>query len=97
MQRALIQYKNPNNYELVHEALVKAHRTDLIGFDKKCLIHPKGKTDHTVNSASRNARSERQISEMEKKYGISFEKYDRMRQAQEKTDKKKPGNRGRKK
>ncbi len=41
MQRALIQYRNPKNYELVHEALVKAGREDLIGFDKKCLIRPR--------------------------------------------------------
>ena len=41
MQRALIQYRNPKNYELVHEALMKAHREDLIGFDKKCLIRPR--------------------------------------------------------
>ena len=40
MQRALIQYRNPKNYALVHEALVKAGRTDLIGYDKKCLIKP---------------------------------------------------------
>ena len=40
MQRALIQYRNPKNYALVHEALVKAGRTDLIGFDKACLIKP---------------------------------------------------------
>ncbi len=41
MQRALIQYRNPKNYELVEEALKLAHREDLIGFDKKCLIRPK--------------------------------------------------------
>ena len=41
MQRALIQYRNPKNYDLVHEALVQAHREDLIGFDKKCLIRPR--------------------------------------------------------
>ncbi|MBQ6807305.1 MAG: YgiQ family radical SAM protein [Lachnospiraceae bacterium] len=41
MQRALIQYRNPNNYDLVYEALVKAGREDLIGFDKKCLIRPR--------------------------------------------------------
>jgi len=40
MQRALIQYRNPKNYALVHEALVKAGRTDLIGYDKRCLIRP---------------------------------------------------------
>ncbi len=41
MQRALIQYRNPKNYHLVVEALTKAGRTDLIGFDKKCLIRPR--------------------------------------------------------
>lgn len=40
MQRALIQYRNPKNYYLVHEALVKEGRTDLIGFTKHCLIKP---------------------------------------------------------
>ena len=41
MQRALIQYRNPKNYDLVYEALTTAGRTDLIGFDKKCLIRPR--------------------------------------------------------
>lgn len=41
MQRALIQYRNPKNYDLVREALIKAGRQDLIGFDKKCLITPR--------------------------------------------------------
>ena len=41
MQRALIQYRNPKNYELVEEALKLAHREDLIGYDKKCLIRPR--------------------------------------------------------
>ena len=41
MQRALIQYRNPKNYDLVREALVLAGRTDLIGFDKQCLIRPR--------------------------------------------------------
>ncbi len=43
MQRALIQYRNPKNQDLVVEALNLAGRTDLIGFDKKCLVRPKGK------------------------------------------------------
>ncbi|MEG0593522.1 MAG: DUF3362 domain-containing protein, partial [Coprobacillus sp.] len=42
MQRALIQYKNPKNYHLVHEALTEAKRQDLIGFDSRSLIRPKG-------------------------------------------------------
>ena len=41
MQRALIQYRNPKNYDLVYEALMKEGRQDLIGFDKKCLIKPR--------------------------------------------------------
>ena len=40
MQRALMQYWIPGNRPLVREALRLAHRTDLIGFDKKCLVHP---------------------------------------------------------
>ena len=38
MQRALIQYRNPKNYYLVREALLAAHREDLIGSGPKCLI-----------------------------------------------------------
>jgi len=41
MQRALIQYKAPRNYDLVYEALSAANRTDLIGYGSKCLIRPK--------------------------------------------------------
>jgi uncharacterized radical SAM protein YgiQ len=44
MQRALIQYRNPNNYNLVRDALIKAGRSDLIGFGKQCLIRPVKKT-----------------------------------------------------
>ena len=40
MQRALIQYRRPENYELVKEALLREHREDLIGYDKRCLIRP---------------------------------------------------------
>lgn len=41
MQRALMQYRNPKNYDLVKEALERAGRTDLIGFGPQCLIRPK--------------------------------------------------------
>ena len=40
MQRALMQYRDPKNYALVKEALIKAGRTDLIGFTPQCLIRP---------------------------------------------------------
>ena len=42
MQRALIQYRNPKNRELVEEALTLAGRRDLIGYGPKCLIRPAG-------------------------------------------------------
>ncbi|MBQ4045656.1 MAG: YgiQ family radical SAM protein, partial [Lachnospiraceae bacterium] len=41
MQRALVQYRNPDNYDLVKEALIKTGRTDLIGFGPECLIRPR--------------------------------------------------------
>lgn len=62
MQRALIQYRNPKNYDLVHEALVKAGREDLIGFDKKCLIKPRkmhtdGGWDKKTSKSDKNSNS----------------------------------------
>lgn len=62
MQRALIQYRNPKNYELVREALVKAGRTDLIGSGPTCLIHAParvhgsgGKDARRISAAKVNA------------------------------------------
>ena len=56
MQRALIQYRNPPNYDIVLEALKKAGRMDLVGYDKHCLLRPKrhgGKNQGTSYSKSR--------------------------------------------
>ncbi|MBQ9934872.1 MAG: YgiQ family radical SAM protein [Lachnospiraceae bacterium] len=69
MQRALIQYRNPKNYDLVHEALTIAKRTDLIGFDKKCLIRPRkndkdfrpNKEGTGKNTSSRSKNGDRQM------------------------------------
>lgn len=55
MQRALIQYRSPENYELVKEALIKAHREDLIGFDKQCLIPPR-LIKHSSKKPNRDAK-----------------------------------------
>lgn len=41
MQRALIQYRNPKNYQLVMEALRQEERMDLVGFEPHCLIRPR--------------------------------------------------------
>lgn len=54
MQRALMQYKSPRNYELVLEALKKAGREDLIGYDKKCLIKPKHNGKYFENKKKNN-------------------------------------------
>lgn len=53
MQRALIQYRDPRNYELVKEALQKTGRTDLIGFDKNCLIPPRKIVRHAKKKRRR--------------------------------------------
>lgn len=58
MQRALIQYRNPKNYELVYEALTAAGRTDLIGFDKKCLIRPKRTSGNSKNDIQKKNNQE---------------------------------------
>ena len=59
MQRALIQYKRTENYDIVKEALIKAHREDLIGFGPNCLIPPrkinsKHKSNKTGKKNERN-------------------------------------------
>ncbi len=62
MQRALIQYRNPNNYELVKEALIKGGREDLIGFDKKCLIRPRNNQRDKGGKAETRQNNSRSLS-----------------------------------
>ena len=59
MQRALIQYRNPKNYELVKEALHLAGREDLIGFDKKCLIRPRKLAADAEDASSRYKKKDK--------------------------------------
>ncbi len=42
MQRALLQFRYPENYRQVEKALISANRQDLIGYSQKCLIKPRG-------------------------------------------------------
>lgn len=58
LQRALMQYFNPKNYDLVYEALKKAGRHDLIGTSPKCLIKPKNNMPNT-NQQSRGKYAEK--------------------------------------
>lgn len=75
MQRALLQFKNPKNYNIVYDALVKAGREDLIGNGPKCLIRDKnsfGKGNNHSNhksggKKSRNENSGRRESEDKKR------------------------------
>lgn len=52
MQRALLQYRKKENYDIVHQALEDCGRTDLIGFTENCLIKP-SKEEAIQNSLHR--------------------------------------------
>ena len=54
MQRALLQYRKPENYDLVKEALLRAHREDLIGFGENCLIPPRKMGGQKQNGSRKN-------------------------------------------
>lgn len=70
MQRALIQYRNPKNYDLVFEALTKAGRTDLIGYDKKCLIRPPKGTLVKNNCSYSNEMGNKKAVSLKKGVGL---------------------------
>ena len=57
MQRALIQFRRPENYDLVKEALLREHREDLIGFGPQFLIPPRKPSDKPPVKASKNNNS----------------------------------------
>ena len=54
MQRALLQYKNPDNYKLVCEALKYAGRQDLIGYGPNCLVRPEKNTQRSFENGKNN-------------------------------------------
>ena len=70
MQRALIQYRNPKNRELVEEALKMAGRTDLIGYGPKCLLRPEGGRPPSNRKCAKEAgKKTRTIRNIHKKKG----------------------------
>ncbi len=72
MQRALIQYRNPKNYDLVLEALKSADRMDLVGFEKQCLIRPRQKFSAPVKPAVKGPKKKKKaIRNIHKKKGKS--------------------------
>ena len=56
LQRALLQYGKPENAPLVREALVAAHREDLIGTGKDCLVRPESFKPHSKNQGNNQNR-----------------------------------------
>jgi len=56
MQRALLQFSRPENYERVREALIKAGRQDLIGYGPACLIRPYKKKHREKTSSTRSRK-----------------------------------------
>ena len=70
MQRTLIQYRNPKNYELVREALKLAGREDLIGYDKKCLIKPRKPAGGPANQQNKQDRQKASAKNMPAKNTI---------------------------
>ena len=59
LQRALIQYRNPRNADLVREALRRAGRDDLIGYDERCLVRPAKKQEMPEKRKERGKRGKR--------------------------------------
>ena len=54
LQRALLQYGKPENAPLVREALIAAHREDLIGTGKDCLVRPENSFKPQGKNQGRN-------------------------------------------
>lgn len=58
MQRALLQYRDPKNYQLILKALKQANRLNLVGFGTNCLIKPtKGENKNGNNLKRKNSIS----------------------------------------
>ena len=53
MQRALLQWKRPENHALIRQALRSCGREDLIGFSPKCLVPPAGDREKRFSSRPR--------------------------------------------
>lgn len=69
LQRALLQYFNPKNQKLVEEALKRAKRYDLIGFDSKCLIKPSVQNNRNVPNKNNSKRSNSNYSRSKNRNG----------------------------
>ncbi len=62
LQRALLQYNRPQNANLVREALIKAGRTDLIGYGSECLVRPAHTEKKTVSNSKKSSNNKKKES-----------------------------------
>ncbi|MDM0470908.1 YgiQ family radical SAM protein [Clostridium perfringens] len=103
MQRALLQFKNPKNYNIVYDALVKAGREDLIGNGPKCLIRDKnsfgkgnnhsnhkssGRKNKNENSVRRESEDKKRSSHSKKQRGNKSRGFDQKSQRSSKGKKR---------
>lgn len=103
MQRALLQFKNPKNYNIVYDALVKAGREDLIGNGPKCLIRDKnsfrkgnnhsnhksgGRKNRNENSGRRESEDKKRSSHSKKQRGNKSRGFDQKSQRSSKGKKR---------
>lgn len=98
MQRALIQYRNPQNYDLVKEALLKAGREDLIGFGPKCLIPPRkekwrekqGETKKQIQSKQNKSKQNKSKQNSQKNSSQNTKNVKKAKKSKKKTCEKSP-------
>ncbi len=75
IQRALMQYKNPENRELVLEGLKMTGRMDLVGFGPKCLIRPRGKGSNGKGGKKRRNHGEKKQKTKDIQRSSAHERY----------------------
>ena len=92
MQRALIQYRNPKNYDLVFEALKIAGRMDLVGFDKNCLIKPRPGIGqgHATSAGQKNGHGKKNLKDQGKTHNREQRQDKGKKQGSGQNHKKKP-------
>ena len=61
MQRALLQFKKPENAALVREALRAAGRDELIGYGEECLIRPAFRENCNNRHTARNSDGKKRV------------------------------------
>ena len=84
LQRALAHFRDPNNYELVREALMTAGRSDLIGYSQKCLIRPERHRRRSENgSVEETVRDRKQVPRLR---GVQVQRPDDRRRRGDETE-----------